>query len=84
MLVPVGLMAHVGIPAAVMVAAHTTLIQTGVADAHRGRLFGSFFATMALSSRMGTPSPARLATWLAWFHCLRSTPSGTCAVAFSC
>jgi MFS family permease len=54
MLVPLGLMAIVGIPAAAMVAAQTTLIQTGVADSHRGRLFGSFFATMALSSLIGT------------------------------
>jgi MFS family permease len=54
MVVPLGLMACVGIPAAALITGQTTLIQTGVADSHRGRLFGSFFATMALSSLIGT------------------------------
>jgi MFS family permease len=54
MVVPLVLMACVGIPAAALVTGQTTLIQTGVADSHRGRLFGSFFGTMALRSLIGT------------------------------
>jgi MFS family permease len=59
-LLSVGLMALVGLPAAVIMPSYYTLIQTHVCDRHRGRVLGTGLATVALTGMAGM----LLAGWL--------------------
>ncbi len=51
---PLILMAIVGVPAAGIGVGYMTLLQTSVADEYRGRVFGAFGATSALSLLIGS------------------------------
>jgi len=59
-LVPVGLMATVGVPAALVTPSIFTLFQTRVRDEQRGRIIGAGLATLACSGLLGM----LLAGWL--------------------
>ena len=51
--VPIALMIVVGLPAAGIGVGYTTLLQTAVADAYRGRIFGAFMTVQALTVLIG-------------------------------
>jgi predicted MFS family arabinose efflux permease len=48
-----GLIALVGIPVVAFVVTESTLLQTGVADQYRGRIFGAYGTTQALTLLIG-------------------------------
>ena len=50
---PIALMIVVGLPGAGIGVGYTTLLQTAVADAYRGRVFGSFMTVQALTVLIG-------------------------------
>jgi Na+/melibiose symporter-like transporter len=52
-LLPVGLMALVGLPAAAIMPSYYTLVQTRVCDRQRGRILGAGLASLALTGMVG-------------------------------
>jgi hypothetical protein len=48
-----GLVALVGLPVVAFVVTESTLLQTGVADDYRGRIFGAYGTTQALTMLIG-------------------------------
>ncbi|MEJ3750279.1 hypothetical protein WEI85_44350 [Actinomycetes bacterium KLBMP 9797] len=72
-------MALVGLPGALMVAALTTLLQTGAGDGYRGRVFGAASALRGAAMLIGTLAAGVLGERLGIVPVIAAQGAGYCA-----